>query len=262
MSELLSHRKPSAASRIAPMFGAIVFLLLLWTMVSIWRGSQFFPTPLAVFQAAGNLIVSGEFFKHFIATIWRISVGFSISFSIAILLALLMKRGRFLKRFLQFQVTFGLTIPSLAWSVISVMLWGLNDGAAIFTVVMATLPVITTTLYEGMKNLDPNLSEVAEVYHFKKSDQFRFVVFPQLLPFVFGAVRYGLSLAWKTVVITEMLGLTSGLGYQISYWFGLLSMQNVLAWTMLFTLAMLALEYWVIQRVELHLLKWKPIHLE
>lgn len=231
-------------------------------MVSIWRGSQYFPAPLAVFQAAGNLIASGEFFTHFIATIRRITVGFSISFSIAIILALLMEHGCVLKKFLQFQVTFGLTIPSLAWSVISVMLWGLNDGAAIFTVVMATLPVLTTTLHEGMKNLDPNLSEVAEVYHFKKGDQFRWIVFPQLLPFVFGAVRYGLALAWKTVIITEMLGLTSGLGYQISYWFGLLSMQNVLAWTMLFTLAMLALEYGVFQRVELHLLKWKPIHLE
>jgi NitT/TauT family transport system permease protein len=188
----------------------------------------------------------------------RITGGFTLAFIMGVVTVLAMRKSEFWLRFFQVFVTLGLTVPALAWSAIAVMLFGLDSGAAIFTVAVVTFPTIATTLFEGVKSLDRDLLELAKVYRLNRWDRFRLVVFPHLTSYLFAACRSGVGLAWKAVVITEMIGLSSGLGYQISVAYGLLSMQDVLAWTLLFSAAMIGFEYFILQQAERHLLRWKP----
>ncbi len=252
------QNRTSLGSRLAAPVGAALLLLCIWWLAALFKGSTYLPGPEAVFREAFGLVVSGEFLRHFIATLGRIAGGFCLALLGGGLVACLMRGNEFLTRFFQFQVTLGLTIPSLAWSVIAIMAFGLTNAAAIFTAVAVTTPIVTTTLFEGIKSLDRDLTEVSDVYRLDWRNHLRLIVFPQLLPYLFAAGRTGIGLAWKTVVITEAFGLTDGLGYQIAYSFSLLSMRGVLAWTLLFTVAMMAVEYWLLQRVERRLFLWKP----
>ena len=169
-----------------------------------------------------------------------------------------MSTGKKIEAFLETYVLVGLTIPALAWSIISVMWLGLNDFAAIFAIVVLTVPMITLNIAQGIKNIDKQLLEMAEVFRSTKRVTFRKIVLPQLLPYILSSSRYGLGLAWKTVVIVEMLGLTDGIGYMIAHWFSLFSMKKVIAWTFLFTAIMLVVEYGVFARIENRLMKWRP----
>lgn len=237
---------------------AAVFLYVSWWLAWKVGANDYFPSPFSVLSTAYHIVVSGEFFTHFIATMSRIAIGFCIAFLAAPAIALCMRNEGWLREFIRVQVTVALTVPSLAWSVIGIVLFGLHDGAAIFTVLATTLPVMATTLDQGVRAMDGDLLEMGRTYKLPERQVFRSIVIPQLLPHLFGAARYGLSLSWKTVIITEMLGLGSGLGYQISYYFGLLSLMHVLAWTLVFTAAMLLIEYGVIQKIEAWLFRWRP----
>jgi NitT/TauT family transport system permease protein len=86
----------------------------------------------------------------------------------------------------------------------------------------------------------------------------RSVVLPQLIPYSLAAVRFGLALAWKTVVIAETFGASTGIGYKIIESRELLSMKGVLAWTLSFTLVMIALEFMLLKPIETRLTVWRP----
>ncbi|MBM4264880.1 MAG: hypothetical protein FJ145_26080 [Deltaproteobacteria bacterium] len=43
------------------------------------------------------------------------------------------------------------------------------------------------------------------------------VILPQLVSHILAAIRYGLGLAWKVVVVVEMFGFSNGVGYQMGF---------------------------------------------
>ncbi len=49
------------------------------------------------------------------------------------------------------------TMPSVAWFPAAVLLFGLNDGAIIFVVVMGAAPSIANGLINGIDNISPVL---------------------------------------------------------------------------------------------------------
>jgi NitT/TauT family transport system permease protein len=78
------------------------------------------------------------------------------------------------------------------------------------------------------------------------------------MPYVLAAARYGLGIIWKITVLVELLGLSSGVGYMLHYWFQLNNMAQVFAWTAMFTVVMIFLELGVLQLVERRLFAWRP----
>src|SRR2546423_15462541 len=87
----------------------------------------------------------------------------------------------------------------------------------------------------------------------------RDVLLPQHLPFCLAGARFGFALGWKVVVLSEMFGLSSGVGYMINRSFSAYSMDDVLAWTVGFTLVMFGLEYGVMLPLERRLVRWRPV---
>ncbi len=237
---------------------SILTLILIWWLLSLFFKPEFFPGPLLVFRDAWLLFVSGEFLSHMSSTLLRIVCGFGAAMILSVTLGVAMGRSRYIEKFFEAEILVGLTIPALAWAVISIMWFGLNNLAAVFAITVLITPAITLNVLQGVKNLDKSLIEMAKSFGSDRRLIIRDVVFPQLLPYLLAATRYGFGLAWKTVVIVEMLGLSSGIGYMIAFWFGMFSMQKVLAWTLSFTLVMLVFEYGFLGRLERRATRWRP----
>jgi NitT/TauT family transport system permease protein len=83
------------------------------------------------------------------------------------------------------------------------------------------------------------------------------VIFPQLLPHILAALRYALGICWKICTTVELIGMSSGVGYMLNYWFGLFSMTQVFAWTFLFLLVMFAIEFAIFKPVERRMTRWR-----
>jgi NitT/TauT family transport system permease protein len=61
------------------------------------------------------------------------------------------------------------------------------------------------------------------------------------MPYFIGTARGALSLSWKMIVLAELLGRTSGVGYQISFYFQFFNMKGIMAYglTMMVVLAII-----------------------
>ncbi|MEK7335279.1 MAG: hypothetical protein AAB222_08155, partial [Candidatus Binatota bacterium] len=55
------------------------------------------------------------------------------------------------------------------------------------------------------------------------------------------------------------IGMSSGVGYMLNYWFGLFSMTQVLAWALSFTIVLLGIEFLLINPFEKRVTAWRAV---
>jgi NitT/TauT family transport system permease protein len=165
---------------------------------------------------------------------------------------------RRIEQFLDLYVLIGLTIPGLAWSVLAVMWFGISEAAPVFSIVMVCVPMLAVNMWQGTKAIDKQLLEMAQAFHITRGRVIVGIIAPHLAPYLLAATRFGFGLGWKVVVLSEIFGMSNGIGYMINRSFARFSMIDVLAWTFGFTIIMFLLEYGVLQPLERYILRWRP----
>lgn len=251
--------EPSRLSRRAVWLLSIASILLLWAMLAAFFPPTLLPGPVVVARRLGELAARGDFWMHLRATILRVAIGFGLAFVVSVGAGILMGSRRLAEGVFESWVLVGLTIPGLCWAVLAVMWFGITEVAPVFAIFVVVLPMLTLNMWQGTKNLDRELVEMARVFRASRAALLRDVVLPQLLPFCLAGARLGFALGWKVVVLSEMFGLSSGVGYMINRSFSSYSMDDVLAWTVGFTLVMFAFEYAVMLPIERRLVRWRPV---
>lgn len=238
---------------------SIVSILVLWAIVAAFFPPTLLPGPLVVARRLGELAARGDFWVHLRATILRVVIGFALAFVVSVGAGILMGSRRLAEGVFESWVLVGLTIPGLCWAVLAVMWFGITEMAPVFAIFVVVVPMLTLNMWQGTKSLDRDLVEMARVFRASRRALLRDVVLPQLLPFCLAGARLGFALGWKVVVLSEMFGLSSGVGYMINRSFAAYSMDDVLAWTVGFTLVMFAFEYAVMLPIERRLVRWRPV---
>jgi NitT/TauT family transport system permease protein len=233
-------------------------MVALWAVLAACFPPTLLPGPVIVGRRLLELLVQGELAVHMYATIARVVAGFLLAFVVSIAAGIAMGSRRPLESLLEPYVLVGLTIPGLCWAVLAVMWFGITEAAPVFAILVVVLPMLTLNMWHGTKSLDRDLVEMARVFRAPGRLLLREVVLPQLLPFCLAGARLGFALGWKVVVLSEMFGLSSGVGYMINRSFSAYSMDDVLAWTVGFTVVMFAVEYALFLPIERRLVRWRP----
>lgn len=241
------------AVRIWPVIG----VLLLWQ----WAGAEFdaktLPQPSVIAALLWKEATAGELLFHLGMTLRRVALSFSIAMAIGVVLGIGMGIYKRLDRLLDTFLIIGLNIPALVTIVLCYIWFGLTETAAVVAVSLNKIPMVAISLREGARALDNNLSQVGLVYKLSWFDIARKIVLPQLLPYLFGAIRNGLAIIWKIVLVVELLGCSNGVGFQIGSYFHFFDIAGVLAYTVAFTLVIFSIELIVLRPTEKYLFRWR-----
>jgi NitT/TauT family transport system permease protein len=237
---------------------SIVLLLAAWLAASHVAGPRMLPSP----QAVGSLIMaearSGALFLNLGITLARVAISFAIALALGALIGLWMARNRLVDSLGDPWLLALLNLPALVIIVLAYVWAGLTETAAIAAVVLNKLPIATVTVREGARSLDPALAEMAAVFRMSRWARLRHVVMPQLAPYLAAVVRSGLSLIWKIVLIVELLGRPSGVGFEIGVAFQLFDVTRILAYALVFVAVMLLIEMALVQPFERRVARWRP----
>ncbi len=236
----------------------LVVLVATWQGVSLFYPPTFLPGPALTFERVAGLVATGEFFRHAGPTLLRVFVGFALALVTGTIVGIAMGARKALESFCEPYILVGLTVPGLAWAVLALMWFGVSETAPIFAIAAVVTPMLAVNMWQGTKAIDRELLDMAHAFHISRPTVVREIVLPQLLPYLLAGGRFGLALGWKVVVLSEMFGLSSGIGYMINRSFSLYSMRDVVAWTIGFTLLMGVVEYGLLRPTERHLLRWRP----
>jgi NitT/TauT family transport system permease protein len=237
----------------------VVALLLagVWWGLSVRYGAYVLPSPMDVGRGFGDVVRSGEIWRHAGASLGRIAVGFGGAVVAAVLLGFLAFLSRMARGVVHDAVTVLNSTSVFVWIVISIIWFGLSDWAPIFTTFMITLPVVAANIVEGVQAVDRRLLEMGDVYRLSGRQKFTAIVVPSTLPYLVAGMKVGFGLALKVSVVAEIFGVTSGIGYVMNYSREILATQMVFVWALVMILVMMLTDKLLFDTVSRRLARWR-----
>ena len=235
---------------------AALVLLALWLVLAFLLPG-FIPGPVPVIGTMGANIASGAALEHLAPTLLRVGFGLLLTMVLGTLIGTVMALSRVGELYLDSFVMVGLTVPAIVYGIICVIWFGVTDAAAVVAIGLAAFPAVAISVWKGIKGIDAELVAMGRAFRLSRREIVQKVIFPQLLPHMLAALRYALGICWKICTTVELIGMPNGVGYQLNYWFGLFSMEQVFAWTLLFLLVMFAIEYMAFKPIERHMTRWR-----
>ncbi|KQP90858.1 MULTISPECIES: ABC transporter permease subunit [unclassified Methylobacterium] len=237
---------------------SVLILLAGWQVAASAAGSRLLPPPLAILDFIARESARGDLWWNVGITLSRVGISFFLAMTLGVLLGIALGRSRRLNLVLDTPLLILLNTPALVITVLAYIWVGLNEAAAIVAVVLNKLPNVAVILREGARGLDPQLEEMARTYRFDRRTWIAHVLVPQLQPFVVAAARSGLSLAWKIVLVIELLGRPNGVGFAINYYFvQSLNVAAILGYSLVFMSVMIAIDILILQRLEAYVRRWR-----
>lgn len=194
---------------------AVALAIVAWDLAVRLSDRSLLPGPWAVVVALGELARTGKLFRYAIASLFRVTWGFGLAVLIGIPLGLALgwyqRGGRTAGPILQFLRP----ISPLAWIPLSILWFGVGDGAAVFLIFIATVLPLTLSAMQAAHNVHPVHVAAAKNFGLSGFGILRRVILPAALPDLIGAIRIALGIAWLVVVAAEMIAVNSGLGFLI-----------------------------------------------
>ncbi len=245
-SPVAQPRPSRAAGRLAsgglwPVLGALA-LFLSWLGLTWILGAGTFPGPAETLAFLGREIQRGAIWGHVGITLWRVLVAFALALLVGVPLGWWLGTSPRLAAFAAPWLAVGLTLPRILILLAAYLILGLNERAIILAITLILLPTVAVQVREGVRSLNPRLHEMASAFRLSRAATLRAVTLPQLMPTLLGTARVTLSLAWKMVVFGEVFGRSSGVGYMIAFYFQQFEMRGILAYGLVMTLALSALD--------------------
>ncbi len=199
---------------VLPLVFAII-LLGAWDLGVRSSGSDLFPKPYEVMMGIVELAQKGLLLKYIVASLYRVTWGFTLALLVGVPLGLLMGWFRPLQYALNPFVQMLRPISPIAWIPIAILWLGIDDEANIFLIFLASVFPITVSAMAAVQNLQQVYLRAARNFGLTRWQLFRLVIFPAALPQIITSIRIALGIAWLVVVAAEMVAVNGGLGYLI-----------------------------------------------
>ncbi|RSE99897.1 ABC transporter permease [Achromobacter aegrifaciens] len=173
------------------------------------------PSPLYVAETVAYLIDSGELWRHVSASGLRVIQGFVAAAALALTLGISMGIFNRLERFVDFLIQILKPVPPIAWIPLSVLWFGIDEGAKIFIIVLGSFFPILTTTVDAIRQTDRRYVELARTLELPRHLFIRKIMLPGATPQIMSGLRIGLAMAWMCVVAAELIAAPSGVGFLI-----------------------------------------------
>ena len=192
-------------------------LLLLWELLS--RGGvlddRFFPAPTSIASTFVELARSGELWTNTWVSVRRVLLGLALGATPGLLIGLAMGLYRPVRAALDPIVAATYPIPKSAIVPLLLLIFGLGEMSKIMMVAIgAFFPVVINTC-AGVREIPPIYRDVGRNYGASRWQTFRTIALPGALPLVMTGLKLAVGLGLILIVIAEMIGAKSGLGFMI-----------------------------------------------
>jgi NitT/TauT family transport system permease protein len=205
-----------AAGSVAP-FASFAMALLVWTLVA---GSgafpeTIFPDPVAVYQAAWEMIESGVLWSDIGVSMSRAAIGFLIGASLGVTVGLLTGRVRIIRMLLNPFMTLLRPIPAIALVPVAIVWFGIGEGSKYFVISYTVFLAVWFNTHHGMEYIPEVYVRASRSLGASRVREFFLVIIPAAAPHILAGIRLGVALAFLSLVAAELSGASSGLGYRL-----------------------------------------------
>jgi ABC-type nitrate/sulfonate/bicarbonate transport system permease component len=241
--------------RAAYFIGLPLLLLALWWALTLGARNFYVPTPQLLAKTFWSVWASKRFWVDIVPSVTRLFAGLALAITIGVGLGLLIGSFRSLRRLSEPVLEFFRAIPPPVLVPLLMLIVGINDQMKILVIVSgAVWPVLLNTV-EGVRAVDPVLSENSRTYRIVGIARVRYLILPGALPQIMAGVRQCFSIGLILMVISEMFASSSGLGFTIVHFQRTFAIPEM--WSGIVVLGLIGVGLSLIfQAIEARLLHW------
>jgi NitT/TauT family transport system permease protein len=240
-----------------PTLAVLLVGIVIWSLLSGQFGEYLLPSPGRVLQGLINIIRGGEVWVHVWASLYRIGLGFVAACLVALLAGFFIARVRLASMVVR-DITAILNSTSVfVWIVLAMIWFGLTDRAPIFTTFMITLPVMLSNIIEGVENVDRKLLEMSRVYKLSELDRFMHITVPSSIPYLVAGMKVGFALGLRVSVVSEIFGVTTGIGYMMNFSRDTLRTDMVFVWALVLIVVMVVVDNLLFESLARRVDSWR-----
>ena len=221
--------------------------LLFWTAVW-WIGAEAFgnpvllPNPWQVLNCLAGLASTAAFWQTVALSIGRILLGVVTAVILGTALAALTTASRLAEVLIAPAMTAMQATPVASFTIL-VLIWLDRDWVPVLICIMMVLPVVWNGVSAGIRAVDVQLLEMAQVYRLKPGRKLLLIWLPSVMPFIRAACNNGLGLGWKAGIAAEVLTVPKiSIGRMIAESKSYLLTEELFAWTLMVIILSLALQ--------------------
>lgn len=197
-------------------YGFVVAILIVWEMIAPFISPIFFTSPSQIAIAFYETTVSGEL-PYFLAQSLEVMVyGLVTAVVVGIPLGVAMARIRRLDWALDLPINALYAMPLVAVVPLLVLWFGIYLKAKIIVVFLfAVFPILINT-YQGVRECDKGMIEVAQSFRSSEWRMWQDVLLPFAVPYIIAGLRLAIGRGLIGMIIAEFYTTISGLGFMIT----------------------------------------------
>jgi taurine transport system permease protein len=202
-------------------FGLPAVLLLLWVILtdSGVVSDVFVPSPGELWDAAVELLTDGykdrSLLDHIGLSLMRVGLGFGCGTVAGTALGLAMGWQRWIDAIFAPFVEFLRPLPQLAYLVLLIVWLGIGEAPRIVLLFLAALPVAAVAARDGVHRVSQIRVRAARALGASEWQIFLHVVVPSALPEMLIGTRLSLGIVYATLIASEIIAGSSGIGWMI-----------------------------------------------
>ena len=201
--------------RLAPYLFTIGFFVIWEVGCRLFKVSSFIlPPPSAVWAAMVQY--QTPLLKNAFHTLWMTSAGFALSVVFGVLLGLIVGSSRFLYAGLNPLLVGFNSIPKVAVVPILVIWFGVGWLPPVLTAFVISFFPIVVNMATGLATIEPETEDVMKALGASRLDIMTKVGIPRSMPYLFGALKVSITLAYVGSVIGEQNASNLGIGNLIT----------------------------------------------
>lgn len=236
---------------------SVMLFLALWDFGNQIYGDLVLPSPKDVLAAMSALFGSADFQTNLYLTVQRGVAGFCFALALGTALGLI--AGYFVTAAVMSRpiVTILVGIPPIAWIVLAMIWFGFGDTTVIFTVVIASFPIVFIGALQGSRTIEGDLKEMMDSFRIGFWQKCKDLYFPHLFSYLFPSWIGALGMSWKIVVMAELLSSNDGIGAALAVARSQLDTTVALALVCSIVGVLLFVEYVVLEPIRKEVESWR-----
>lgn len=192
-----------------------VAIVAAWWIASAGSTSIYFP-PLSEILATVREDWFGPFFvEHLLPSVGKFLVGYLIAIVVGIVVGMIIGLSPIAHAVADPFVQFLRSLPPPTILPVGILLFGIGAPMNIFVIAFGSVWATLLNTADGVRGVDLQVRDTARSYRLSWPQRIRFVLLPAAGPQIFAGMRTSLQIAIILIVVSEMVGATSGIGYYV-----------------------------------------------
>ena len=156
---------------------------------------------------------SFELYSNILVSLKNVFIGFGLALIVACLLSFILYEYKKINMIVFPIIELLRPIPNAGWVPIAIIACSTLENSILFiTFIGAFFPMILN-IHRALETIPNNYLCIAKLYQLKRIEKFKKIIIPSILPNIFTSMMLGISGAWLSVIMAEMISGKIGLGY-------------------------------------------------